>query len=226
MVDKIKLFNPEVFDIFSFMTEEDKKYLEHKIQVLNLEKNEFVYLPQDHSSNVYIIKEGRVKLGSFVSGGKKIVKTVLHPGEIFGLLGLFGEEKRTDFVQIIGNNVVLLVIKVVDMEYVINKNQELQKKIINYVINRFQKIEKRLETIIHKDARSRIIDFLKEMAFEIGEKAATEIYIRNYLTHMDIANLTATSRQTVTTVLNDMREKDLIYFDRTRILIRDLNKLN
>lgn len=226
MVDKIKLFHPEVFDIFSFMTDEDKKFLEHKIQVLNLEKNEFVYLPQDHSSNVYILKEGRVKLGSFVLGGKKIVKTVLHPGEIFGLLGLFGEEKRTDFVQIIGSNVVLLAIKVVDMEYVINKNQELKNKIINYVISRFQKIEKRLETIIHKDARSRIIDFLKEMALEIGEKAATEIYIQNYLTHMDIANLTATSRQTVTTVLNDMREKDLIYFDRTRILIRDLNKLS
>ncbi|MBL4655533.1 MAG: winged helix-turn-helix domain-containing protein, partial [Bacteroidia bacterium] len=85
---------------------------------------------------------------------------------------------------------------------------------------------KRLEAIIYKDARTRIVDFLKEMADEIGESAASETYIRNYLTHNDIANLTATSRQTVTTVLNDLRAKDLIYFDRTRILIRDLTKLN
>jgi CRP-like cAMP-binding protein len=45
------------------------------------------------------------------------------------------------------------------------------------------------------------------------------------LTHKDIAALTGTSRQTVTTILNDMKEKNLINFDRKKILIRDLEAL-
>ncbi|MDH5379659.1 MAG: helix-turn-helix domain-containing protein [Cyclobacteriaceae bacterium] len=45
------------------------------------------------------------------------------------------------------------------------------------------------------------------------------------LTHKDIASLTGTSRQTVTTILNELKEKNIINFDRRKILIRDLSLL-
>jgi CRP-like cAMP-binding protein len=45
------------------------------------------------------------------------------------------------------------------------------------------------------------------------------------LTHKDIAALTGTSRQTVTTILNELKEKNLINFDRKKILVRDLANL-
>ena len=226
MPSEIKLWHLEEFDLFMGLSDSEKDYLKSKIQELELDKNDYVYLPQENSSNIYFLKSGRVKLGSFTDGGKKIVKAVLNPGELFGLLGLFGEDKRTDFVQALVNDVVLHTIKIRDMEPLLERNEGLKTRMIKYVIHRFDRIEKRLEAIIYKDARTRIVDFLKEMADEVGESAASETYIRNYLTHNDIANLTATSRQTVTTVLNELRAKDLIYFDRTRISIRDLTKLN
>ena len=45
------------------------------------------------------------------------------------------------------------------------------------------------------------------------------------LTHKDIAALTGTSRQTVTTILNELKDQNLINFDRKKILIRDLDRL-
>ena len=63
------------------------------------------------------------------------------------------------------------------------------------------------------------------MAAEDSKMVGTETLIMNNLTHQDMAKLTATSRQTVTTVLNELREKNLIYFDRKRILIRNIDKL-
>ena len=86
-------------------------------------------------------------------------------------------------------------------------------------------MERKIESLVFKDARTRIIDFLRDTALEKGQKVGFEMMIKNHFTHKDIASLTGTSRQTVTTVMNELREKNLINFDRRRILIRDMEKL-
>lgn len=90
---------------------------------------------------------------------------------------------------------------------------------------RLRKMERRIESLVFKDARSRIVEFLKEMAEEKGQKVGFETMIKNHFTHKDIASLTGTSRQTVTTIMNELREENVITFDRRRILIRDMEKL-
>ena len=88
-----------------------------------------------------------------------------------------------------------------------------------------RKVERRLESLVFKDARSRVVEFIREMAEEKGQKVGFETMIKSHLTHKDIASLTGTSRQTVTTILNELKEKNIINFDRRRILIRDMAKL-
>ena len=86
-------------------------------------------------------------------------------------------------------------------------------------------MENRFERLVFKDSRSRVIDYLIELADSSGERVGYEIVVRKFLTHQEIASITATSRQTVTTVLNDLRSKDIIKFDRRRLLIRDRDRL-
>ena len=92
--------------------------------------------------------------------------------------------------------------------------------------NRLRRAENRLESLIFKDARTRIIDFLKDSAEKRGSKIGIdEMLVKHSLTQQDIANITGTSRQTVTSVLNDLKKLNLIHFTRRSILIRDLRKL-
>jgi CRP-like cAMP-binding protein len=86
-------------------------------------------------------------------------------------------------------------------------------------------MERKVRDLVFKDARTRIVDFIREMAQENGKPVGDEILIRHVFTHQDIANLTASSRQVVTTVLNELREQNLINFERKRILVRDIQKL-
>jgi CRP-like cAMP-binding protein len=58
-----------------------------------------------------------------------------------------------------------------------------------------------------------------------GQRVGYEWVVRNFITHQEIANLTATSRQTVTTVLNELRNGEIITFNRKRLLVRDVDKL-
>jgi len=104
-------------------------------------------------------------------------------------------------------------------------NKDLSFKIYKLMGMRIRKLERKVESLVFKDARTRIIDFLKDAAEWKGKKVGFETMIPTKLTHKDIANLTGTSRQTVTTILNELKESNLINFDRRKILIRDLEKL-
>ncbi|MEQ8360483.1 MAG: Crp/Fnr family transcriptional regulator [Cytophagales bacterium] len=185
-------------------------------------KNEFIYFPNDASDTIYFIHQGKVKIGSYSEDGKEILKAVLTPGELFGEMALIGEEKRNDFAQAIENDTQLCPLSLSEMESILLDSKELSIKLTKIIGLRLRKIERRLESLVFKDARTRIVDFIKEMGEERGQKVGFETLIRNPLTHQDMANLTGTSRQTVTTVLNELKEKNVINFDRRRILVRDM----
>lgn len=90
---------------------------------------------------------------------------------------------------------------------------------------RVLQMEKRLESLVFKDSRTRIIEFLYNLATEKGQRVGYEVVVRKFMTHQEIANLTATSRQTVTTILNELRSKNVLTFDRKRLLVRDMDLL-
>jgi CRP-like cAMP-binding protein len=89
-----------------------------------------------------------------------------------------------------------------------------------------RRAEKQCESLILKDVRTRIVEFLKENADSRGRQVGLETMIKHSLTQQDIANLVGASRQTVAAILNELRKSNLIHFNRNTILIRDLEKLN
>ena len=195
----------------------------HKPNVYN--KEDMIYFQEDQSKHIYMISEGRVKIGNYTSDGKEIVKSILGKGELFGEMALAGEERRSEFARALDNGTRVCPMTIDDMKELLKENDTLSFRILKLIGFRLKKVERRLESLVFKDARTRIIEFLLELAEEKGQKVGFEMMIRNHFTHKDIASLTGTSRQTVTTVLNELKEKNLINFDRRRILIRDLEKL-
>lgn len=193
-------------------------------QYHNYNKGQFIYLQDQPAERIYMIASGKVKIGSYSTNGKEITKIILSKGEIFGELALTGEERRSDFAQSLSDTAICSM-SIEMMQELIAEDKTLSLKIIKIIGFRLRKLERRLESLLFKNARTRVVEFIKEMAHEQGQKVGFEIMVSNQLTHQDIANLTGTSRQTVTTILNDLRERNLINFDRKKILIRDMDKL-
>ena len=200
--------------------------LDHQIEHRTFEKGKFVYSVGESSDYIYIVKEGRVKIGTYAEDGKEIVKTILTPGEVFGELALTGEERRQDFAIALDSNTTVCPMTLEDMRARMRDNQEFSLSIFKMVGNRMKKLERRIELLVSKDARTRVIEFLRDLAEEKGRRIGYEIMIANHLKHQDIASLTGTSRQTVTTILNELKERNVINFDRRKILIRDLEQLH
>lgn len=225
MSDKTKLWYFEDVDLFEVLCPTKTPGIEDQHAPNVFRKDEFIYFKDQPSETIYMIADGRVKIGSYLSDGKEMAKAILSKGEIFGELALAGEGRRTDFAQAMDEGTRVCPMTIADLKGLMKNNQELSLKIFKIMGFRLRKMERRIESLVFKDARTRIVDFLKEMAEEKGQKVGFETMIKNHLTHKDIASLTGTSRQTVTTVLNELREGNVINFDRRRILIRDLEKL-
>lgn len=220
-----KLWYLEQMNLFKNLTEQEMKKIDEQSVMHAADKNQFIYFPEEPSKVIYFLKRGRVKIGSYSEDGKEILKTILYPGEVFGEMGIIGESKRKDFAIAIDKDTRLCTLSVEEMKGIMNSNPALSLGVTKLIGEKLRKMELKLESVIFKDARTRIIDLIKEMGVDYGQKVGEETLIKHNLTHQDIANLTATSRQTVTTVLNELKEMNLIYMERNRFLVRDLNAL-
>jgi CRP/FNR family cyclic AMP-dependent transcriptional regulator len=225
MSTETNLWHLENFNLFKTLNAFEKVKMSTKVKHNKMKKNEYIYFPEDPSSSIFFLKKGRVKIGTYSDNGKEIIKAILTPGEIFGELSLVGEEKRNDFAIALDNDLIVCSLGMKDMEEMIEKNPLIGLKVTKIIGFRLQKIERRLESLIFKDARTRIIDFIVDLGHEKGKAIGQEILVKHNLTHLDMANLTATSRQTVTTILNELKEQNLIHLERNKFLIRDIDKL-
>ena len=225
MADNSSLWYFESTDLYQVLCPTKSGTMEKDHLLTRYAKNDFVYFPDEKAKYIYMISKGRVKIGSYTESGKEIVRAILSKGEIFGELALTGEEIRQDFAQVMDNGTTICPMRIEDMQAMMAENKDLSLKIYKLIGFRLRKLERKIEALVFKDARTRIIDFLKDAAAWKGKKVGFETMIPTKLTHKDIAALTGTSRQTVTTILNELKANNLINFDRKKILIRDLNLL-
>lgn len=188
-------------------------------------KHSYLYRKGDTSDQIFFLLKGIVKTGTYSEEGREVIKSIYHPVAMFGELGLVGEERRIEFARAMNEEVHFCTISVKNLQRFMRSNHQLCLNILNMVGDRLRKAEQRLEALIFKDARSRIIDFLKDTANQRGRRVGYEFFLKHCLTQQDIANITGTSRQTVTSVLNELKKENLIHFNRKSILIRDMERL-
>ena len=213
------------FPLFANLNEQERERLANIMDYQVKQRYSFLYLPDDPSDTIFFLARGTVKIGTHSSDGKEIIKSLIHPTAMFGELGLVGEEKRQDFAQALKEDVHVYTLKVNDFKLFMRQNFDLCNRVMMLFGSRLMKAENKLESLIFKDARTRIIDFIKDSVNKRGRRVGYEMLLKHSLTHQDIANITCTSRQTVTLVLNELKKSDLIYFNRGKILVRDMAKL-
>ena len=214
----------ESVNLYKILCPHKVKAMGEKHEFVTYKREQFIYMPDDSATHIYMIVRGRVKIGHYLESGEEVLSAILTTGEIFGELAMAGEEKRKDFAQTMEETTIcpLTTEELKDLMY---ENKELSFKILKLIGLRIMKLERKLELLVFKDARTRIVEFLKDAAAWKGKKVGFETMIQTSLTHKDIASLTGTSRQTVTTILNELKERNLINFNRKQILIRDVESL-
>ena len=199
------------------------KFKEYKAShsFCNYKKKDYIYFQEDSSNKVYLIEKGKVKLGYYKENGEEVIKAILTRGEIFGEKAILGERIRDEFAQSIDNETSICPIGVDTMHDLMRNNKTFSFKVYKFIGFKFKKLERRLQLLMFKDTKTRLKEFLDELCQDYGydcEKTGDHI-IQHPYTQSDIASLIGTSRPTLNILLNELKEDQVLDFNRKEIRI-------
>jgi CRP/FNR family cyclic AMP-dependent transcriptional regulator len=203
MAEKTKIWYLQNFNLIQGMDESSMEMMDQKSKMKKSSKREVIYFPEERSDNIYMLKEGKVKISRVSEDGKKMTLQLIGPGEIFGESAILGQEKRENIAEVVEDAVICSINRAMFQEMLAN-NPKLNLSINKFIGLRIRKIQAHVEDLVFKDAHERVVAFLKRYVRTFGKKMLDGWMVRPFLTHQEIADLTATSRQTVNSILNDL----------------------
>lgn len=182
-------------------------------------KSDYIYFKDDNANKIYLIDQGKVKIGYYTEAGEEVIKAILTKGEIFGEKALLGINKRNEFAQSIDNTTSICPVSKDTMFELMRDNASISFKIYKFIGLRIKRLERRLELLLFKDAKTRLLEFLDELCEDYGyecDKTGDNI-IKHPYTQKDIASLIGTSRPTLNSLLNELKQEKIIDFNRKEI---------
>lgn len=221
-----KLWYLEHFDLLEELPEEAMKELNEMTIMHQCFKKEVIYFEDTYPDTIYFCKEGRVKISRTDESGRETTLYIVQPGQIFGEQALVGEDKRSHRAEALDDSVMICSIPRKEFEAFLDRHPDLSRKVYKSMGDRMRTVEQKLADIIFRGSEERIINFLYKMGSENQKPGGIdEAYIRPFFTHEEIAYLTATSRQTVTSVLNKLKSNDVLTYNYNKMYIKQLSWL-
>ncbi|WP_298544545.1 Crp/Fnr family transcriptional regulator [uncultured Aquimarina sp.] len=184
------------------------------LEMDSIDKGTTIQLLNNDKKSIFFLKKGTVKIIDTVN---KNVKYIVKKGHIFGELSLYNEQAAVEEQAIALEDCIVCYIESERMESIMEKHKSLKNGVLKVYGLRIKKLERRLQDLLYKDSTTRIKEFIFDYIQEFGEEKNTRIIAKNLLSHKDIANLTNTSRQTVSNVLSSLRKNNIIAYNSQNI---------
>lgn len=202
----------QMVDIFQDLSEAEIEEIDRATTLTSARRGKILYMPEDTSEVLFLLKQGRVQLYRISPDGKKLVIGAVGPGAVFGEMALIGQGMQNTFAEAV-ENCVLCVMSRTDVERMLLTKPAVALRIFEVLSKRLREAEARLEEIGFKGIPARLASLLLQLADEAGSDTITG------LTHQDLGEQIGTYRETTTQTLNAFRAAGLIDIGRKRITI-------
>jgi CRP/FNR family transcriptional regulator len=225
--DTTKFWYLKNINVFEDMSDAEMERIDKMTSMTAVRPNQPIAFPDEMSRNIYLLKKGHVKISRIGEDGREMILEIVGPGEIFGELTLIDEDDTpttSDIVQAL-DDVLICAIRREMFEMMMHDNPDLTFRVTKRIGLRLRRFEERVTDLVFKDVRQRIVSFLLAYAQDFGKVRGGIVSIPMHLSHQEIALLTGAARQTVTTILNQLRADGLIEFSRSGMKLNDMSAL-
>ncbi|MGB3297052.1 MAG: global nitrogen regulator NtcA [Phormidesmis sp.] len=186
------------------------------------ERNKTIFFPGDPAERVYFLTKGAVKLSRVYEAGEEITVALLRENSVFGVLSLLTGDRSDRFYHAVAfTPVELMSLQGDQVSQALKENPELSALMLRGLSSRILQTEMMIETLAHRDMGSRLVSFLLILCRDFGVPGNAGITVDLKLSHQAIAEAIGSTRVTVTRLLGDLREKDMISIHKKKITVHD-----
>jgi len=217
MTNELKYAYLKNHPLFANISEQKISEAASVMKIKTVYRTETVSYGDGEYSKIYLLIQGKVKIAEFNDSSSELIKDIITAPDIFGDLSMEGHPSMDEYAEALTANTLVCVFNVPDFKKLLQENPMMTITYANMVNKKLQRLENRHADLVFRDTKARLIRFIKNWAQTDGNKMGDKIILNNYLTHTDIANVIATSRQSVNVLLNELRDSGLLFYNRKKI---------
>ena len=181
-------------------------------------KDRVVIMAAEEGDSLFVIHQGQVKVSIVSEDGREVILSLLGPGSVFGELSLLDGKPRSANV-VATEDTDLLMLRRSDFIQLIYKTPQIATALLAELASRLRKTDRQIEGLALLDVTSRISETLLQLAPEQGTETADGVGIESRPTHQELANMSGTTRETVSRVIKRLEGQGYINCSGRRITI-------
>jgi CRP/FNR family transcriptional regulator len=183
-----------------------------------------IFAPGDPDEHLYFVLSGTVRLYKLYGDYKEATVALLKDGDAFGELSLQEGSGQTVFAHALTDARVAVIRKPVLVE-VLKRDPELFVRLFSSLYERLKQSEEAIDRLLDREVSARLGKLLRNLGDRFGETDGSATVLDMRLTHQDLANMIASTREAVSKVMSEFQRDGTIEVQNRKIVLVDKEAL-
>ncbi|HSI93871.1 MAG TPA: Crp/Fnr family transcriptional regulator [Jiangellaceae bacterium] len=210
--------------LFRELDDEAAAALRASMVEVKLARGEVLFHEGDAGDQIYVVADGKIKLGRTASDGRENLLAVLGPGQMFGELSLFDPGPRSATASAI-TDTTLLGLAHKDLLPWLTGRPEVARNLLSQLAQRLRRSNDTLADLVFSDVPGRVAKQLLDLSERFGVPSAEGLRVVHDLTQEELAQLVGASRETVNKALADFVARSWIRLESRSVVLTDIDRL-
>lgn len=210
--------------LFAALDEEAASALLASMTKTQLGRSKVLFHEGDPGDRVYVITEGKVKLGRTSGDGRENLLAVLGPGEMFGELSLFDPGPRNATATAV-SEAVLVGLGSDDLGTWLTGRPDVAQQLLRALARRLRRTNETLADLVFSDVPGRVAKAFLDLSERFGRPTEDGLRVAHDLTQEELAQLVGASRETVNKALADFASRGWLRLEARAVILIDIDRL-
>jgi CRP-like cAMP-binding protein len=210
--------------LFAALDEEASNALLATMTRVEVPRGETIFHEGDPGDRLYVIVEGKIKLGRASGDGRENLLAVLGPGEMFGELSLFDPGSRNATGTAVADS-VLVGMGSDDLDAWLRGRPDVARHLLRALARRLRRTNEALADLVFSDVPGRVAKALLDLSERFGRPTDDGLRVAHDLTQEELAQLVGASRETVNKALADFASRGWLRLEARAVVLLDIDRL-
>jgi CRP/FNR family transcriptional regulator, cyclic AMP receptor protein len=211
--------------VFSTLVPADLQRIAELAVPRDFDPGQVVFREGDSSDTCYIVHSGRARAVREHSDGRTITLATFGPGDIFGELAMFEDERRSATVEAVEPTIAVAVLGP-DMRRLMTEHPGIATRLVIALGRRLREMNERLSRQSFQTVQSRVAVVLHDLVQQEIAAGATPTEVLLTATQADLAQLAGSSRESASRFLAVLERAGVISQGRGRLTVHDPRALD